>query len=217
MRGGPVIRIGIAEDHPLSRRALVQLFEAEEDLEVVGAACDGSEALELVHDGREPDVLLLDVRLPDLDGIEVARKILEERPGLAILMLSAHDDHEYVAEAMRVGARGYVLKTAEANELVQAVHLVARGHLVMDSKVSGILGEKRAQEQEPAPKTGPLTERELQVLRQLAEGRTNRAIAKRLGISPETVKAHLERIFRKLGAGDRTDAVAQALRSGLID
>jgi DNA-binding NarL/FixJ family response regulator len=214
---GTVIKVGIADDHPLAREGLVQLLETAEDVRVVGEASDGSTALEMVDTAEDgPDIILLDVRMPDIDGLEVARRITEEHPAVGVIMLSAYDDRRYMESAVRAGARGYVLKTADAEKLIRTVRLVASGHMVIDPQLVWVLNDDPADELATV-KTRELTEREVEVLKLLAGGFTNKQIAENLGISPKTVNAHLVHIFQKLGASDRTSAVAEALRRGVID
>lgn len=209
-----VIRVGIAEDHPIARQGLVQLLESAEDMVVVGQAADGQEALELAEsETGEPDVMLVDVRLPDIDGLEVTRRLTREHPDLGVVVLTAYDEPGYLTEAVIAGAKAYMLKTAEGDEVLETVRMVASGHAVFDAKVWDALGnEGRSTGREYG-----LTEREMDVLRLLGSGYGNRDIAQRLGLSTNTVKTHVERIFKRLGVGDRTDAVAKAFRAGIID
>lgn len=211
-----VIKVGIADDHPLARQGLVQLLETVDDLVVVGEASDGSEALELVEvPDAEPDIILLDVRMPDIDGLEVARRIAERHPDVGIIMLSAYDDRKYMESAVRAGARGYVLKTADGEKLIRTVRLVASGHMVIDPQLVGVLGE--GPDARLTVLSRGLTDRELEVLALLADGFTNKRVAENLGISTKTVNAHLGHIFQKLGVTDRTSAVAAALRRRVIE
>ena len=215
MRSERVIRVGIAEDHQLARRGLVNLMGTTEDIVVVGQAANGEGALALANDpAGAPDVILLDVRMPGVGGLEVTRRIAEEQPSVSVIILTAMDDPQTVNEAVKAGAKAYVLKTADGEEVLETVRMVARGHVVIDSKTWGALaaGEGRADTPREL-----LSKRELDVIRPLAEGRTNKQIAEELGISPETVKTHVDRICKRLGATDRTDAVARALRAGIIE
>lgn len=211
-----VIKVGIADDHPLARQGLVQLLETVDDVVVVGEASDGSEALELMEvPDEEPDIILLDVRMPDIDGLEVARRIAERHPDVGIIMLSAYDDRKYMESAVRAGARGYVLKTADGEKLIRTVRLVASGHMVIDPQLVGMLGE--GLDSRLTVLSRGLTDRELEVLALLADGFTNKRIAEHLRISTKTVNAHLGHIFQKLGVTDRTSAVAAALRRRVIE
>ena len=214
------ITVLIADDHALVRQGLRRYLDSAGDIRVVGEASNGEEALRLMADGvGEPDVVLLDIRMPEMDGLEAARRISERHPGVRVVMLTAYDDRHFVVEAVRAGARGYVLKARDAEHLVQTVRLVAGGNLVIDPELVSVLSEEIS-----LPRAGAgerraegLTPRELEVLKLLASGRTNRQIAADLFISADTVKTHLEHVFAKLGASDRTSAVAHALRHRLID
>ncbi len=211
MRRG-VIRVGVADDHPFAREGLVQLLSSAEDVVVVGAAADGRGALALGDE--EPDVILLDVRMPGLNGLEAARRIVRKHPGVGIFLLSAYDDPRQLMEAVRIGARGYVLKDVDGDELLEAIRVVASGGMVIDLTVL----ERAADGGRPAEPGGePLTEREVEILQLLASGRTNRQIADHTGLSPRAVRYFLDRIFEKLGTSDRTAAVAEALRRNVID
>src|SRR6266496_3786649 len=175
------IRVLIADDHSLVRQGLRRYLEMAGDIEVVGEASNGQEVLGLMSDGvGEPDIVLLDIRMPEMDGLEAARRIAQKHPSVGVVMLTAYDDRQFVVEAVRAGARGYVLKARDR-------------------------------------KAETLTAREVEVLQLLAFGHTNKDIADQLFISPDTVKTHLEHIFEKLGASDRTAAVAEALRRHLIE
>ena len=208
------IKVGIAEDHPISRRGLVDLLETTDDIVVFGQASDGAGAIELAEGLEgEPDVILIDVRMPGVGGLEATRRISEEHPAVNVIILTAMDDPGTVSEAMRAGAKAYVLKTADGDEIIETVRMVARGHVVIDSKTWGALASA---EPEPSPRD-ILSRREIQVMRPLAEGHTNKQIGKALGISAETVKTHIDRICKRLDATDRTDAVAKALRAGIIE
>jgi len=210
------IRILLADDHTLVRQGLKQYLEMDGDLEVVGEASTGQEVLDQMGD-RKPDVVVLDLRMPGMDGLEVARRIQDQYPDVGVMMLSAYDYRQFVVEAVRAGARGYVLKTMDADQLVQAVHLVAAGNMVFDPQVVVALAEELSRAKEREQKGDVLTNREIEVLKLLAFGHSNKDIAERMEISAETVKTHLEHIFRKLGATDRTAAVAEALRRHLIE
>ncbi len=211
-----MIKVGIAEDHPIARRGLVDLLKTTDDIVLIGQASDGAGALELAAlSNGEPDILLLDVRMPDVSGLEVTRRISEQHPSVQVIILTAMDDPRTVSEAVRAGAKGYVLKTAGGDEILETVRLVARGHVVIDSKAWSALADGEAQ-----PKTsprGPVSSREIEVLELIAEGHTNKHIAEELGLSPETVKTHVERIRKRFRAHDRTDAAVKALRAGIID
>jgi len=210
------VRLIIADDHTLVRQGLRQFLEMASDIEVVGEASTGQEVLDLVAKDP-PDVILLDLRMPEMDGLEVARRIQEEHPEVGVMMLSAYDYRQFVVEAVRAGARGYILKSMDAEQLIQAVHLVASGNMVFDPQVVVALAEELTRSREREERGDVLTAREIEVLQLLAFGNSNKDIAEQLDISAETVKTHLEHIFRKLGTSDRTAAVAEALRRRVIE
>jgi DNA-binding NarL/FixJ family response regulator len=213
---GVTIKVVIADDHSLVRQGLRRYLDMADDIDVVGEASNGEEAIDLV-DQAKPDIVLLDIRMPGVDGLEAARRIREKFPKVGAIMLTAYDDRQFVVEAVRAGARGYVLKARDAEHLIQTVRLVAGGNMVIDPQLVVALAEELSQAKERDRKAETLTAREIEVLQLLAFGHTNRDIAEKLFISPDTVKTHLEHIFEKLGASDRTAAVAEALRRRLIE
>lgn len=206
---GDVIKVGVADDHPFAREGLVQLLRTADDVVVVCEAADGREVLDLVEAEEEPDVVLLDVRMPGMDGLEVARRLAREHPEIKVILLSAYDDPRQMVEAVRAGARGYALKDVDGDELLDMVRVVASGGMVIDLTLVERLGG-----QEPPPDA--LTDEEIRILELLAAGKTNPEIGDRLGMTTRSVRSHLDRLFRKLGASDRTAAVAEALRRNLI-
>ena len=210
------IRVAIADDHSLVRQGLRRYLDMADGIEVVGEASNGKELLELIGN-ENPDIALIDIRMPEMDGLEAAREIRDQHPKVGVIMLTAYDDRQFVVEAVRSGARGYVLKARDAEHLIQTVRLVAGGNMVIDPQLVVALAEELSTAKERDRKAETLTAREIEVLQLLAFGHTNRDIAERLYISPDTVKTHLEHIFEKLGASDRTAAVAEALRRRLIE
>ena len=210
------IRVAIADDHSLVRQGLRRYLENSEGIEVVGEASNGNELLSLIAESA-PEIALVDIRMPEMDGLEAAREIRDRFPDVGVIMLSAYDDRQFVVEAVRSGARGYVLKARDAEHLIQTVRLVAGGNMVIDPQLVVALAEELSDAKERDRKADTLTAREIEVLQLLAFGHTNRDIAEKLFISPDTVKTHLEHIFEKLGASDRTAAVAEALRRRLIE
>jgi DNA-binding NarL/FixJ family response regulator len=211
------ITVMIADDHALVRQSLRTYLEAAEDIQVVGEASTGREILDLISAQGPPDVAVLDVRMPEMDGLQAARRISEEFPTVAVMMLSAHDDRDFVVEAVRAGAKGYLLKTRDAGQLLEGLRLVAGGGMAIDPDVVAALAEEISRSKEPASPTVRLSARDIEVLQLIAFGHTTTEIACELGTTPATVKAHVERIFAKLRASDRTSAVAEGLRRRLID
>jgi DNA-binding NarL/FixJ family response regulator len=215
-----MIRILICDDQALVRAGLRMLLEAQDDLEVVGEAADGAEGVEDTRVLR-PDVVLMDVRMPNLDGIAAARRILTDPSNRSrILMLTTFDEDEYVHEALRDGAGGFLLKSAPPAELVRAVRLVHDGQPLLAPEITQRLVEDYVRRPLPGARPEPLaglTERELEVLRLIAHGLSNAGIAERLYVSEATVKTHVNRLFAKLGIRDRSQAVIVAYEHGLVE
>ncbi|HUG88087.1 MAG TPA: response regulator transcription factor [Actinomycetota bacterium] len=210
------VTVVIADDHQLVRQGLRRYLETAEDIRVVGEASGGHEAVKIVAE-LKPDVVVLDVRMDDLDGIEATKQIRENSPETGVVILTGHEEKRVVLEAVRAGARGYVLKARDAEHLVSTVRLVASGNMVIDPDAVGAVADQLDGDSDRLRTLGDLTKRELEVLRFLAMGHTNRQIAERLFISPDTVKTHLEHIYQKLGTPDRTAAVAEAMRRQIIE
>lgn len=210
------VSVLIADDHSLVRQGLRRFLDGAEEIDVVAEASNGAEAVSLAERHR-PDVALLDIRMGEVDGLEAARRIRERSPDTSVVILTAYDDRRLVVEAVRAGARGYVLKARDAEHLVQTVRLAAEGNLVIDPEVVVAVADELSEAADRDRAVPTLTQRELEVLQLLAFGHTNRQIGEKLYISPDTVKTHLEHIYQKLGASDRTSAVAEALRRRLID
>lgn len=208
------MRIVLADDHPVVRRGLAALLDSIDGVEVVGQASSGREA---VREAQllAPDVVLMDVAMPDLDGIEATRRLVAARPGVAVLVLTMHDDDETVLAALRAGARGYLLKGADQEEIHRAVHAVVAGEMIMASSVAGHVVARLAAPVAAVPVFGELTAREREVLDGLARGRSNGAIATMLGLAPKTVGNHVSAIFTKLGVATRAEAAARARAGGL--
>ncbi|MDP4503971.1 response regulator [Nonomuraea turcica] len=206
----PPIRLIIVDDHPIVRDGLRGIFAADEAFEIVGEAADGPEALAVAL-RTKPDVVLLDLRMPKMTGVEVIRRLREQTPGIHVLVLTTFDDDADVLPAIEQGATGYLLKDTPRAELRRAVQAAARGETVLSPAVAGVLRHKA---QEPEPRT--LSPRELEVLRLIARGATNREIAGRLFITEATVKTHLLHVFAKLEVKDRAAAVAAAYETGLL-
>jgi DNA-binding NarL/FixJ family response regulator len=208
-----VIRIAIADDHPVVREGLAAMLETEPGFEVVGAAATGAEAVALVA-RADPDVMLLDLELPELDGVGVLRRLTVERARARVIVFTVFDTDERIIAAVEAGAAGYLLKGAPRGELFAAVRTVAAGGSLL-APVASAAVLRRVRGETPAG--GPsLTPREREVLEALALGLGNKQIAARLGVSERTVKFHVSSLFAKLGAGNRTEAVTIAARAGLV-
>jgi len=212
------IRVLIADDQELVRTGFRMILTSEPDLTVVGEAGDGLEAVELAR-GLEADVVLMDIRMPGIDGIEATRRLLAARAATRVLILTTFDLNEYVYEALRAGASGFLLKDAPAVQLVTAIRVVAAGDALLAPSVTRRLIAEFAQRPPPSAKPAAmeeLTERELEVLRLVARGLSNAEIAKELFVGDATVKTHVARILMKLDLRDRVQAVVAAYESGLV-
>ncbi len=215
-----VTTIILADDHRILRQGVKALLEAEPGFRVVGEAADGLEAAQLVE-RLQPDVLLLDLAMPGLGGLEVTRQVSQRSPRTRVLILSMHDNEAYVVEALRNGAAGYLLKNCSAAELLQAVREVAAGNRYLSPPISERTIEAYIQLVQNAKDTTPdryetLTAREREVLHLAADGCTNTEIAARLGISPRTAETHRTNMMRKLRLRNQTDLVRYALRRGIL-
>jgi DNA-binding NarL/FixJ family response regulator len=202
-----MIRVLVAEDHTVVRTGLLQLLGGLDEFEVVGAAAGGNEAVALAEHQR-PDVVLMDLQMPDLDGIEATRRIRATDPRVNVVVLTAFSDRERILDAIDAGAVGYLLKDAEPDELIRGLEAAARGESPLAPKAAQALVAARTQEQSDPE----LTPREREVLALLADGLPNKLIARRLDISEKTVKAHLTNIFQRIGVSDRTQAALWAER-----
>jgi DNA-binding NarL/FixJ family response regulator len=205
-----MIRLLIADDHSVVRTGLRHLVATFDDVELVGAAADGEEAVTLCAD-HDPDVVLMDLEMPVLDGIEATRRIVEAQPRVAVVVLTSFSDREQILRALDAGAVGYLLKDADPAELERAVRAAARGEAPLDPRAGRALLQDRAS---GSPLDG-LSEREREVLAMVARGLPNKLIARELGISEKTVKAHLTSVYRTIGVTDRTQAALWAERNGL--
>ncbi len=213
----PPIHVVLADDHAVVRKGIREFLEIGGAITVTAEASNGLEALHLIREHR-PDVAVLDIQMPGQSGIEVTRAIRAERLPIGILILTAFDDEPYIRAVLQAGANGYVLKTAEAQEIVEAVQAVYEGQSALDPIIARKLITYLPQFQSVAAFTiEPLTERELDVLRLVAKGFTNKAIGAQLSISDRTVQGHLAKIYTKLGAASRTEAVMRAVTLGWIE
>jgi len=210
-----VTRVLVADDHGIVRSGLRLLLDRQADVEVVAEAGDGVEAIEQAQ-AVLPDVCILDVQMPRLTGLQAAREILAHVPGTRILMLSMHDDERYVFEALRAGASGYVLKREADQDLVGAVARVARGEAFLTNAAERSLVRDWMSDRSSGPRE-PLTPREEEVVKLIAEAHTNAQIAATLHVSEKTVESHRANVLRKLGMRDRVELVRYAIRRGLIE
>ncbi|MBN1367338.1 MAG: response regulator transcription factor [Dehalococcoidales bacterium] len=214
----PKIRVLIVDDHPMIRAGMRGLLEAVADFEIVGEAGNGEEAVSLSTE-LKPDVIIMDIVMPRLNGIEATRKIKQVSPTTAILILTAYSDIYYILGLLEAGACGYLLKDTRGEELVEAIRSVRAGESVLDPAVTRKLLERVVQQPgntTNAPLTAQLTRREIEVLHLASKGLSNKDIADQLFLSLRTVKAHLTNIFDKMGCGSRTDAIIKGLKLGYI-
>ena len=212
------VRILVADDHALIRRGLRTLLSHEPAFEVVAEASDGIEALEAAERVR-PHVAVLDIAMPVLNGIEAARRILDSQRAVQVVMLTVYTDECYLLNALKVGARGYVLKSSAESEIVDAVRAVSQGKAFFSPKVSGMMADdyvRYLREEQVSDSYDLLTDRERQILQLLAEGRSNKDVATILDLSPTTVICHRQHVFQKLNLHNLSDLMLYALRKGII-
>ncbi len=209
------IRIVVADDHDAVRAAMRHLFDASDNMTVIGAAADGAEALELVE-RLQPDVLILDIRMPKVSGIEVARRTREISPDTRVLAISAYDDEDYILALIEAGAAGYMLKTAAAGEFIDAVERVSQGEFVLNPPIARKVARLWAGNRPAREPAAKLSGRELHVLELAATGLRNKAIAEELGISVRSVESHLGGVYIKLKVTSRVQAVLYAVSHGLV-
>lgn len=212
------IRVAIVDDQAMVRAGFAALLDAQDDIEVVGQAADGQQAIDLCA-RTTPDVVLMDVRMPVLDGLEATRRVLADSPGLRVLMLTTFDLDDYVYAALRAGASGFLLKDATAEELTTAVRVIARGEALLAPSVTRRLIARFATQPEivgTPPRLDALTPREREVLELIARGLSNTEIATHLVLAEQTVKTHIGHILGKLSLRDRAQAIVVAYESGLV-
>ncbi|HEX9899212.1 MAG TPA: response regulator transcription factor [Candidatus Methylomirabilis sp.] len=215
MTGAKRIRILLADDHAVLRAGLRALLAAQDDLEVVGEASDGAEAIRLCQTLR-PDVVVMDIGMPGVSGIDATARIKRDLPGTKVLILSMHDDRGYLRQVLRVGASGYVLKKAADTELLAAIRAAARGEVFLDPTLAKALVDEVMEPKTAGGEPPALSHREREVLRLLAHGHTNQQVADRLCISVKSVETYKARLMEKLGLKGRAELVRHALQHGLL-
>lgn len=209
------INVMIADDHSMIREGLKQLLELEGDFKVVAEACDGVECLNKLETVT-PDVLLLDINMPNMNGLEVLQKMKEKRMKIKVLVLTIHSEVEYLLKAVDIGVNGYLLKDSESAELKKAIFAVVNGENYIQPSLIPVLNSKMIDRDKDVMKIESLTRRELEVLKNLSVGMYNKEIAEKLDISERTVKNHISNIFKKIEVTDRTQAAVFAIRNNLI-
>ena len=209
------IKIIIADDHPVVREGLSAMLAREEDILVVAEAKDGNEALELALE-HSPDIVLMDLRMPEMDGVEAIRHLKEQNPEIQVIILTTYDDDEDIFRGIEAGARAYLLKDAPREELFKAIRAVSRGESLIDPSITGRVLDRLTKLSQQVQTPEILSDRELEVLTLIAKGTSNKEIADTLTISESTVKTHIQSIFHKLEVNDRTEAVTEALKRGII-
>ena len=210
-----LIRVIIADDHPVVRAGLSDTLSIENDIEVIGDAQDGIEAVEKAKE-LEPDIVLMDLRMPRLDGVGAMRLISQENPKVKVIVLTTYDNDEYIFEGIEAGAKAYLLKDCPTEELLKAIRTVYKGGSLFEPKVAGKLASRYVELSRRVREPGELSLRESEILLLMARGISNKDIALRLSLSQSTVKAHISNIFSKMGVDNRAEAVTQALRRGII-
>ena len=212
------IKVLVAEDHVITRQGICRLLDDERNISVVGGASDGEEAVRMATQ-LQPDVVIMDIAMPRLNGLEATKQIKQIRPTTAVLILSAYDDDEYVFGLLEAGAAGYLLKTTGGEGLIRAIRAVHKGEPMLDPRItSKVINRLRhpGKAVRPAMLTAHLSERELDVIKLAAKGMSNKDIADELHLSRRTVEGNLRTIFSKLGVGSRTEAVIQAIARGMF-
>ncbi|MDQ3646409.1 MAG: response regulator transcription factor [Actinomycetota bacterium] len=212
------VRVVLVDDHDLLRRGIKTMLESEGDIVVVGEASDGLGILDLIEE-TEPDVVLMDVIMPNKDGIEATREIKDRYPNVGVVVLTGHDEQQFVFDAVKAGASGYVLKTADLEEVVETVKSVAKGEGKIDPALATqVLTEfQQYQATEVAEVYQPLTPREREILKLMSDGLPNKTIANRLEISERTVTTHIANIYSKLHVNNRVSAIQEAIRRRILD
>ncbi len=212
------IRILLADDHTIMRDGLRALLERQPDMAVVAEAADGRECVRMAEE-QLPDVVVMDIAMPNMNGIEATRRILAERPGCAVVILSMHQDESYVLRALKAGARGYLLKDSLRNDVIEAIRAVAEGRSFLTRKIGRMLQEDYVRQLDRRGLDDSydlLTDREREILQLVAEGRTNKEVAGLLNVSPTTVETHRTHILQKLGLHSVPELILYAVRKGII-
>lgn len=218
MESGENIRVVLVDDHDLIRRGIRTMLESEPGLEVVGEASDGTKVSQLVEE-TFPDVVVIDVVMPQRDGIEATAEIKDRFPNVGVVVLSGHDEQQFIFDALKAGASGYLLKTADLDEVVSTVRAVAAGQAKIDPEVAAkVLSEFQSYQQSDIQEAyQPLTPREREILQLMSEGLPNKTIATRLSISERTVTTHVANIYTKLQVNNRVSAIQEAMRRRILD
>ena len=210
------ISIVIADDHSMIREGLKQLLELEGDIKVVGEAGDGKQCLEVVR-RKKPDVLLLDINMPEMNGLQVLEELKMQKMDVKVLILTIHNEIEYLLKAVDIGIKGYVLKDSESSLLKKAIYQVYKGDMFIQPSLAPLLRQSLAKKKKGEKDQNALTKREIQVLKLLAEGMYNREIGEQLFISEKTVKNHVSSIFKKINVTDRTQAAVYAIKNNIVE
>src|SRR5918997_3444362 len=218
MPDGAMVKVALIDDHDLLRRGIKTMLESEPDIEVVGEAADGAQALKLVEEAL-PDVVLIDVIMPLKHGIEATKEIKDAFPNMGVVVLSGHDERQFLFDALKAGASGYMLKTADLEEVVATVRSAAKGEAKLDpSLATQVLSEFQAyQRADVSDVYQPLTPREREILQLMSDGLPNKTIASRLSISERTVTTHIANIYSKLHVNNRVSAIQEAMRRRILD
>jgi DNA-binding NarL/FixJ family response regulator len=209
------IKILIADDHPVVREGLSSMLSRERDIQVVGEAENGTEAIKKAGE-LQPDIMLMDLRMPEVDGVEAMRQIKVKNPDMKFIVLTTYDNDEYIFKGIEVGARAYLLKDAPREELFKAIRAIYRGESLIEPTVASKVLDRLAELSRQVRAPEVLSEREVEVLMLIAKGTGNKLIATSLCIGESTVKTHIQSIFQKLGVSDRTEAVTEAIKKGIV-
>jgi DNA-binding NarL/FixJ family response regulator len=209
------IKILITDDHLVVREGLSAMLSREKDIEVVGEAENGLQAIEKARE-LHPDIILMDLRMPEVDGIEAMRRIKLENPDIKFIILTTYDNDEYIFKGIESGARAYLLKDSPREDLFRAIRVVSRGGSLIEPAVAGKVLDRFVELSRQEQISATLSDRELEVLNLIARGASNKVVASSLNISESTAKTHVQSIFNKLGVNDRTEAVTEAVKKGII-